>query len=37
MQGTNIELLERSPVPQANLKLSIPTVLSNIVFYRSAG
>ena len=31
MQGTNIELLERSPVPQAILKLSIPTVLSNIV------
>ncbi|MFG6331648.1 MAG: MATE family efflux transporter [Lachnospiraceae bacterium] len=31
MQGTNIELLEHSPVPQAILKLSIPTVLSNIV------
>lgn len=31
MQGTNIELLERSPIPQAILKLSIPTVLSNIV------
>ncbi len=31
MQGTNIELLERSPVPQTILKLSIPTVLSNIV------
>lgn len=31
MQGTNIELLERSRVPQAILKLSIPTVLSNIV------
>lgn len=31
MQETNIELLDRSPVPQAILKLSIPTVLSNIV------
>ena len=31
MQGTNIELLECAPVPRAILKLSIPTVLSNIV------
>lgn len=31
MQGTNIELLERAPVSRAILKLSIPTVLSNIV------
>lgn len=31
MQDANLELMEKAPVPQAILKLSIPTILSTIV------
>lgn len=31
MQDSNLELMEKAPVPRAILKLAVPTVLSTIV------